>query len=93
MPVQHGNGQINVKSQALLHGGMGGASMAAVDGVAVAGATGRVARWGSRSPARPPLWDAAASPATAPWALEGRPRRGARRREGARRRVGTRHGN
>ena len=53
----------------------------------VAGATGRVARRGSRSPARPPREDAVASPATAPWALEGRPRRGARRREGARRRA------
>mgnify|MGYP003689160783 CR=1 FL=1 len=48
----------------------------------VAGATGRAARPGSRSPARPLRADAVASPATAPWVLGGRPRRGARRRGG-----------
>ena len=56
-------------------------------GGGVAGATGRVAQWESRSPARPLREDAVAAPATAPWALEGSPRLGARRREGARRRA------
>ena len=62
----------------------GGAAWPLAAGGGVAGATGRMARWGSRSPARPLRGDVAASPATAPWALEGRPRRGARMREGAR---------
>eukprot|EP00967_Tisochrysis_lutea_P052274 scaffold64754_cov33-Tisochrysis_lutea.AAC.3 len=58
--------------------------MSAVHGVA--GATGRVARRGSRSPARPLTAGAAALTATAPWG-QGGPRRGARRRGGERRRA------
>ena len=50
---------------------IGGASMAAVHGVA--GATGRVARRGSRSPARPLMAGAAASTVTAPLGLAGGP--------------------
>eukprot|EP00967_Tisochrysis_lutea_P058279 scaffold74060_cov36-Tisochrysis_lutea.AAC.3 len=80
--------------------------MAAEGGVAEA--TGHVARRESHSPAparpqlapfsrmffvRPLLADAVAySPATAPWALGGRPRRGARRRGESRRRAPWRPG-
>eukprot|EP00967_Tisochrysis_lutea_P107921 scaffold166852_cov32-Tisochrysis_lutea.AAC.5 len=70
---------------------IGGASMAILCGGGVAGATGHVARPESHAPARRQWAEAAASTATAPWEVGGRPRRGGRRRGGDRRRAG--HGN